>query len=253
VEERPLAVITGGSSGIGLALARRLLARGWRLALLARNAERLEAAVAGLGGAEAGVEGHVCDVAAEGQVEAVAERLLARGGVDLLVANAGVPARFDALATGRAEARAAAEVNYVGLVASVHAFWPGLVASRGRVLAVVSVAGTVATPRGAPYGASKHAALAYCRALAATAPRSGVDVLIANPGPVATPGFPQTRLLEGRLARHVVRTDDECADGILRALDAGRREVFLPAWWRGAAVLQAAFPGTVARLAARFG
>jgi len=253
VEERPLAVITGGSSGIGLALARRLAARGWRIALLARNADRLEAAVAALGGAAAGVEGHVCDVAADGELEAVAERLLARGGVELLVANAGVPARVDALGTGRAEARAAMEINYVGLVASVRAFWPGLAASRGRVVAVVSVAGTIATPRSAPYGASKHAALAYARALGATAPRSGVDVLVVNPGPVATPGFPQTRLLADRLTRRAVITDDACADGILRALDAGRREVFLPGWWRAGAVLQAAFPGTVARVAARFG
>jgi short-subunit dehydrogenase len=253
VDDRPLAVVTGGSSGIGLAVARRLGARGWRLALLARNAERLERAVAGLGGAAAGVEGHVCDVAADGELEAVAERLLARGGVDLLVANAGVPARFDALATGRAEARGAIEINYVGLVASVQAFWPGLVASRGRVVAVVSVAGAIATPRGAPYGASKHAALAYARALGATAPRHGVGVLIVNPGPVATAGFPQTRLLADRFARRAVITDDACADGILAALDAGRREVFLPAWWRAGAVLQAAFPGTVARLAARFG
>jgi hypothetical protein len=44
-----------------------------------------------------------------------------------------------------------------------------------------------------------------------------------------------------------------CADGILRALDDGRREVFLPGWWRAAAVLQAAFPGTAARIAARVG
>jgi short-subunit dehydrogenase len=252
--ERPLAVITGGSSGIGLALARRLAGRGWRLALLARDEGRLERAVSQLGGAEHGVEGHRCDVAADGQVEAVAARLreLERG-VDLLVANAGIPGRLDALATDRVQARAVADVNYLGLVATVHAFWPALVPARGRVVAVVSVAGTVVAPRGAPYAASKHAALAYARALGAVAPRSGVGVLVANPGPVATPGFPQTRLLEDRLARRVVLGEDACADGILRALDAGRREVFLPGWWRAAAVMQAALPGTMARLAARWG
>ena len=135
----------------------------------------------------------------------------------------------------------------------MHAFWPGLVANEGRVVGVVSVAGTVATPRGAPYAASKHAALAYMRALGAVAPRHGVGVLVVNPGPVATPGFPQTRVLERRLARHAVISDARCADGILRALDDGRREVFLPGWWRAAALLQAAFPGTVARAAGRFG
>jgi len=248
-------VITGGSSGIGLALARRLGARGWRLALLARHEARLAAAVEDLGGAARGVSGHVCDVAEPGAIEGLAERILAAegGGVDLVIANAGIPARYDAIATGRAEAAAAIDVNYLGLVATVRAFWPGLVASGGRVVGVVSVAGAIATPRGAPYGASKHAALAYMRALGAVAPRHGVGVLVVNPGPVATPGFPQTRVLERRLARRAVISDARCADGILRALDDGRREVFLPGWWRAAAVLQAAFPGTVARAAARFG
>lgn len=247
-------MITGGSSGIGLALARRLGARGWRLALLARHEERLAAAVAALGGAARGVEGRVCDVAAPGAVEALGACLLeAEGGVDLVVASAGIPGRYDAVATGREEAASVSAVNYLGLVGTVRAFWPGLVANGGRVVAVVSVAGTVATPRGAPYAASKHAALAYMRALGAAAPRHGVGVLVANPGPVATPGFPQTRLLQRRLARRVVISEERCADGILRALDDGRREVFLPGWWRAAALLQAAVPGTVARAAGRFG
>jgi short-subunit dehydrogenase len=254
VDARPFAVITGGSSGIGLALARRLAARGWRLALLARHQQRLAAAVDELGGSARDIAGHVCDVAEPGAIEALAVRMLeAVGGVDLVVANAGIPGRIDAVATGREEAAAVSAVNYLGLVATVHAFWPGLVANGGRVVGVVSVAGTVATPRGAPYAASKHAALAYMRALGAAAPRHGVGVLVANPGPVATPGFPQTRVLERRLARRVVISDDRCADGILRALDDGRREVFLPGWWRAAALLQAAFPGTVARAAGRFG
>jgi short-subunit dehydrogenase len=80
-----------------------------------------------------------------------------------------------------------------------------------------------------------------------------VGVLIANPGPVVTPGFPQTRLVEDPLRRRVVISDADCADGILRALDAGRREIYLPGWWRAASVLQAAFPGTIARIAARIG
>ena len=195
-------MITGGSSGIGLALARRLAARGWRLTLLARNEERLAAAVEELGGAARGMAGHACDVAEPGAIEALAARLLeAEGGVDLVVANAGIPGRFDAVATGREEAAAVSAVNYLGLVATVHAFWPGLVASGGRVVGIASVAGTVATPRGAPYAASKHAALAYLRALGAVAPRHGVGVLVVNPGPVETPGFPQTRVLQRRLAR----------------------------------------------------
>ena len=164
------------------------------------------------------------------------------------MANAGIPGRFDAVATGREEAAAVSAVNYLGLVATVHAFWPGLVANGGRVVGVVSVAGTVATPRGAPYAASKHAALAYMRALGGRRAAARGGGAVANPGPVATARLPADPRAgaAGSPAASVI-SDDRCADGILRALDDGRREVFLPGWWRAAALLQAAFPGTVAR------
>ena len=145
-------------------------------------------------------------------------------------------------------------VNYLGLVATVHAFWPGLVANGGRVVGVVSVAGTVATPRGAPYAASKHAALAYMRALGgrcAAARRGGAG---REPRPRGDPRLPaDARAASAGSPAAWSSPTTRCADGILHALDDGRREVFLPGWWRAAALLQAAFPGTVARVAGRFG
>ena len=248
----PFALVTGASSGIGLALARRLVRRGFEVELWARGAERLEGAIEGLGGAAAGVTGRLCDVADPAAVaEAAAAVLRDHPAVALLVGNAGVPGRRSVLETDVASARRVMDVNYLGLVAVTHALWPGLVAGGGQVVNVCSVAGTVALTKSAPYAASKHAALAWSRSLAAAAPRAGVHVLTVNPGPVATAGFPQAALVAHPVLRRLVLSDEACAEAVLRALDARRTEIFVPAWWRVVGVLQALAPTLVARVAAR--
>ena len=247
--KRPFAVISGGSSGIGLALARRLAARGYDLALIARGEDRLRSAAAALGGT---IEVHVVDVGDPAAIDRVATAILARHPtIDLLVCNAGIPGRSGVLDVDPARARAVMDVNYHGMVGLTRALWPALMVSGGRVVNVCSVAGTVAIGASAPYTASKHAALAWSRALAGAAGRSGVRVLTVNPGPVATEGFPQTRLLERRQARRLVISADRCADAIVTALDRRRTEIFVPGWWRIVGVLQAIAPATVARLGAR--
>jgi short-subunit dehydrogenase len=252
MDARPLAVITGGSSGIGLALARRLATRHWRLALVARGAERLEAAALSLP-VETSV--HVCDVGDPDAVVALAAELLTlgQGRIDMLVCNAGIPGRSGALDVDPAVARQVMDINYHGMVGLTRALWPGLVTAKGRVVNVCSVAGTVALARSAPYAASKHAALAWSRALAAAAPSDGVRVLTVNPGPVTTAGFPQTKLLAHPIARRFVVTDEACAAAIVRGLENRKREIFVPQWWRLAGIAQAIAPDTIARLAARAG
>jgi short-subunit dehydrogenase len=250
MDTRPLAVITGGSSGIGLALAHRLARRQWRLALVARGEERLQAAAASL---PVETTAHVCDVGDPEAVLALAAELTALGGgrIDLLVCNAGIPGRSGALDVDPAVARHVMDVNYAGMVGITRALWPALTAARGRVVNVCSVAGTVALARAAPYAASKHAALAWSRALAAAAPADGVRVLTVNPGPVPTPGFPQADLLAHPLARRLVVSEEACAAAIIRGLEKRRREIFVPEWWRLAGVLQALAPSATARAAAR--
>ena len=250
--DRPFAIVTGGSSGIGRALAGRLVGRGMAVELWARGEERLEAAAVALRAAGGDVRTRVCDVASDEDVAAAAAETVAAGrGVDLLVANAGVPGRVSVLEADVEAARRVLDVNYLGVVRVTHALWPAVVAARGRIVTICSVAGTVAAPQSAPYNASKHAALAWSRALAAAAPRHGVRVLTVNPGPVATAGFPQTRLLTDPLRRRVVIDEEACAAAVVRALDRGRTEVFVPPWWRVPAVVQAVAPGLMARLVAR--
>jgi uncharacterized protein len=244
----PVAVVTGASSGIGEALARRLAERGWRCVLLARRRERLEALAAELDG-----EFEVCDVRERAQVERAAEAVLSRHPrVKLLANNAGVPGRVRFLDAAPERIEEVLRTNYLGSVWMLRSFHAALAAAApSHVVNVVSVAGTVAFPPSGPYAASKHAQLAFSRATAAQLRPEGIHVLTVNPGFVHTEGFPNRDRFRGRLLRGLVLEPDHVAGSIVRALDRGRLEIFVPWWYRGAAIGQALAPAATARLLAR--
>ncbi|MGI9117673.1 MAG: SDR family NAD(P)-dependent oxidoreductase [Gaiellales bacterium] len=244
--QRPLIVVTGGSSGIGLALARRLRRPDADLLLVARGADRLAVAAAELGCATL-----AADLATEQGVAALAERIAGVARIPVLVNNAGGPFRTPLLEHDPDEARAAIDLLYLAMVRVTAAAWPALVAARGSVINVVSVAGTVSTGSAPHYAAAKHAAIAWSRGLHVEAAAEGVHVLTANPGPVATTAFPHDRLRGHRWLRHAVIEDERCADTIVRAWARRRAESFHPEWWRVATVAQALAPATMARLARR--
>jgi short-subunit dehydrogenase len=243
-----VAVVTGGSSGIGLATARLLAERGWRCVLLARGRERLEAAAA-----ELGAEPEPCDVSERSEVEEAARRIGRRHpAIHLLINNAGIPGRGGFLEVEPERIEAVLRTNYLGSVWCTRAFLPLLeAAAPADVVNVVSVAGLVAHGASGPYSASKHAQLAFSRAATADLGRRGVRVHAVCPGPVETPGFPQRSLLERRLARRTVLRPEQVADAILAAVERGRAEVVVPRYLRLAGVAQAALPSTIARLATR--
>jgi short-subunit dehydrogenase len=241
-------VVTGGSSGIGAAVARLLAGRGWRCVLLARGRERLEALAA-----EIGAEAEPCDVAERAQVEDVARRVAARHpAVHLLVNNAGIPGRGSFLEVEPERIEAVIRTNYLGSVWCTRAFLPSLeAAAPADVVNVVSVAGLVAHGASGPYSAAKHAQLAFSRAVTGELGRRGVRVHTLCPGPVATPGFPQSRLLERRLAGRVVLRPEQVADAVLATVERGRAEVVLPRYLRLVGVAQALAPSTLTRLGTR--
>ena len=243
-----VAVVTGGSSGIGAALARALAERDWHCVLLARREERLRALSEDIDG-----EFEVCDVADHGSVRDVAARVLRRHPlVHLLVNNAGIPARRSFL---DADARVIEDVvrtNYLGGVWCLRAFLPGLdAAAPSDVVNVVSVAGTVAFPPSGPYSASKHAQLAFSRATAAELRALGIRVHTVKPGFVETEGFPQHWL--PRAARRLVIGPDRVADHIVESIERGRGETMVPAYYAPVAQLQALLPNLFARALARRG
>lgn len=251
-----VAAVTGGSSGIGAAIARELAGRGWRCVLIARNEERLRAVAGEIGG-----EYEVCDVGDRAAVERTAAAVTARHPrIKMLVNNAGYSGRLLGERGRRGLIDADPEqleqlvrVNFLGAVWCLRGFMPALRAARpAHVVNVASVAGAVAVPPG-PYSATKHALVAFSRALAATLPAEGIHVLTVNPGFVETPGFPQRGVLGNRLLERAVVEPDYVAKRILRAVSGNRREIFVPSWYRVAAWAQWLAPGLVSRLLGRRG
>ena len=132
--------------------------------LVARGEERLRALAD-----ELGAEAEVCDVADRAAVDALAARVTARHPrIKLLVNNAGIPGRADFVTGDPDRIENVMRINYLGGVWCLRAFLPALeAAAPSDVVNVVSVAGTVALPPSGPYAASKHAQLAFSRAVAA--------------------------------------------------------------------------------------
>jgi uncharacterized protein len=245
-----VAVVTGGSSGIGAAIARALARDGWQCILLARGEDRLKRVAAEIGGEYA-----LCDVRDREAVERTAEELRARHpAIGLLVNNAGIPGRSGFLEMEPEQIEDVLRTNYLGSVWCLRAFLPALEAGApSAVVNNVSVEGAVAFPPVGPYAASKHAQLAFSRALAAQLPSRGISVHTVNAGWVETEGFPQrTTLRPGPLHRAILEPD-AVARLVLRMIARDRREAFIPWWFRPIAAAQGAFPGLFARVLGRAG
>ena len=243
-----LAVVTGASSGIGEATARELARRGWRPVLVARRQDRLERLATELDG-----EYEVCDVSDRADVDRAATAILQRHPrIDLLVNNAGIPGRgtFFSLEPQRIEA--VLRTNYLGGVWMVRALEAALQPG-AHVVNVVSVAGTVAFAPAGPYAASKHAQLAFSRSLAGLLADRGVRVHTVLPGFVETVGFPQRSVLRNPFFRRAVITPNVVAERIANAVESGKRELYVPRWYRLFSLAQVLLPGLSARVVARSG
>jgi len=249
-----IAVVTGASSGIGEATTRELARRRWHCVLLARRQERLEAIASEIGG-----EAEVCDVTDRAQVEEVAARVLERHPrIALLVNNAGVPGRGTFVTAEPEMVERVLRTNYLGGVWCTRAYLPGLRAEaatgRAHIVNVVSVAGTIAFAPAGPYTAAKHAQLAFSRSLAATLRTERIQVHSVLPGFVETEGFKPRSTVSSSLMRRFVIDADEVAVAIVDAVEKGKREITVP-WfpYRFASILQALFPGLIARLVGSYG
>lgn len=182
----PVALVTGGSRGLGLALVGLLTARGWRVVTDARDGAALRAAVAPLPRPDlvTAVPGDVCDLRHREALLVAADRL---GGLDALVNNAGVlgPSPRPALAAFPAAALARVlEVNAVAPAALAREALPLLIPRRGRVIAVTSDAAVEAYAGWGAYGASKAALEQLTAVLGVENP--GLRVYSFDPGDMAT-------------------------------------------------------------------
>jgi short-subunit dehydrogenase len=218
--------------------------REWTCVVVGRREDRLREVAEEIDG-----EYEVCDVADREAVWRLAEAIRERHPeVGLLVNNAGIPGRGNFLDLDPERIEELVRVNYLGSVWCLLALLPALEAGApSHVVNVVSVAGTVAI---GPYSASKHAQLAFSRSVARELRPRGIHVHTVNPGFVHTEGFPQDWLLRGRFGR-VVIGPDAVADRIVSAVDRDRAEIFVPRWYRAAALAQAIAPGAFRRVGAR--
>ena len=240
----PVAVITGGATGIGEAVARRLAGLGWHCVLVGRREDRLRATAAEIGG-----EYEVCDVSDRAAVERMAAAVRERHPeVGLLMNSAGIPERGDFLEVPPERIEELVRINYLGSVWCLLALLPALeAAAPSHVVNIVSVSGTVAI---GPYSASKHAQLGFSRSVARELRPRRIHVHTVNPGFIHTEGFPQDWLLRGRFGWIVVGPE-LVAKRTVRAIERNKPEIVVPRWYRVASIAQALFPGLFVRARAQ--
>ncbi len=189
----PLAIVTGASSGIGAATARRLAAEGFHVIAGARRTDRLEALVAEIRAAGGSATAVALDVTDDDSVAALASSLT--GPVTVLVNNAGVALGLDPVEAADVEDwRWMYEVNVLGTVRTTRALLPALERSgAGTVVIVSSTAGLIVYEGGGGYTAAKHAQTAVAETLRLELCGRPVRVVEINPGMVKTEEFSLNR------------------------------------------------------------
>ena len=200
------ALVTGGSSGIGYAIARMLRDEGYGVTVSARNRERLEAAAA-----ELGAEPIAGDVAREADCEQIVTQHRARfERLDVLVncAGVGVAARIEELETKHWDLQL--NVNLRGAFLVTRFALPLLKEARGIVVNISSIAGTMAAPGLAAYGAAKAGLISLTRSLNAEHADDGIRATAICPGFVDTPmaawtGMPSDEMIQPEDCAEVVR------------------------------------------------
>jgi short-subunit dehydrogenase len=242
-----IALVTGASSGIGKATARRLAGEpAAHLVLVARRRERLEALAAELGGATV----IAADLVDPGTPALVAERVEAEHGrLDLLVNNAGVGGRGAFADSGWAGMERAMAVNFDAHVRLTEALLPLLRRSApSAIINVGSVASRVSRPGAGAYSASKFALVGWTEALHMEERPHGVHVGLVQPGFAVTEGFPQRKLVERPLTRWMVSSDTKVAKAIVDAWKRRRAERYVPRPYALVPVARTLLPGLYRRV-----
>jgi short-subunit dehydrogenase len=227
---KPLAFVTGASSGIGQALAARFHEAGYRLALAARRTAEIEAWVASRGIGTGDVQVYGADVAQIDSIVGAGADCIQRQGVpDVVIANAGISVGIDTEDRGDLDVLAETlTVNNVGLAATFHPFVAAMrKRGSGRLVGIASVAAIRGLPGHGAYCASKAGVVAYCESLRGELRASGVKVVTLLPGYVDTP------LTQGnRYGMPFLLQPEAFADRAFRAIEAGASYRVIP-WQMG--------------------
>jgi NADP-dependent 3-hydroxy acid dehydrogenase YdfG len=238
--------VTGGARGIGLAVARALVAQGSRVAI-----GDLDGEVAALAAQRIGALGLTLDVRDESSFEAFLATVRdALGPIDTLVNSAGLAAIGGFTGSSAEEESAMFAVNSGGVTRGMRLVLPSMVnRGSGRIVNIASASGRIAAPHAAVYSATKHAVVALTEAVQFELLGTGVRLTAVMPSVVGTE-------MSAGLTTHGIRkvSADRVADSVVRVL---RREhppltVMIPGWLRGVAAIDSVSPLWVRSLARRF-
>lgn len=229
------ALVTGASAGIGLAVAKRLAARGLEVWMAARGGERLGREVEALRAAGGKAHALVLDIA---DCDATVARLAAldeeAGGIDLVVANAGLAGARGGIPLPDctwADVRDVLHTNLLGAAATFYPFiGPMLRRGHGHLVGISSLGADCPIARAAPYGASKAGLTFFLESADIELRARGIDVTIIHPGFVSTPAGDE---LAGVAPRPLLMSADRAAALIDRAIVTRARLVRFP-WVMGA-------------------
>jgi NAD(P)-dependent dehydrogenase (short-subunit alcohol dehydrogenase family) len=234
-----VALITGGSSGIGRATALRLASYGAKVAVAARNTKALDAVVEAAAGLGAEALAVPTDVLQMEQCRAAVENTVSRfGRLDILICSAGISMRAYFANSNLEAMDRVARVNFLGTLYTTYYAVPHIKKTRGSLVGLSSLTGLRGIPSYALYGATKYAVQGLYDALRLELWRDGVHVGVVAPGFVDTP-----------LREHVIGPDgqpwetpppppfriwpvEKCVDRIIRLLLKRRRQSNLP-WFMG--------------------
>lgn len=226
-------IVTGASSGIGLASARQFGALGANVVMAARSVEKMESLASTVAPADR-VLCVKCDVTDEEDCKALIEAAVKRfGGIDILVNNAGISMRAMFKDLDLKVIHSLMDVNFWGTVNCTKFALPYLLERRGQLVGVISIAGFSALPARTGYSASKYAVRGFLDTIRMEHMKDGLNVLVFAPGytssnvrnaALTADGTAQgeTPLDEGKLM-----SAEECARHLARALWRRRRQVVL--------------------------
>jgi len=239
-----VAIVTGGASGIGRALAEELGHRGARLVIADLNREGVEAVAHSLQESGVDVSAITADVSRIESLEAIVDEAMARHGrIDLLFNNAGVGwgGAFETMSQGEIER--VLSINLGSVLRMTSLVYPIMIRQgHGHIINMASVDGLIPKPHQAAYCATKHGIASFSHALSVEGQAHGVSVSVACPGLVNT----NIRNTSAAILRDKVEAGsappsnrmmsaDECARHILRGVERGQETIivafFRPIWW----------------------
>jgi NAD(P)-dependent dehydrogenase (short-subunit alcohol dehydrogenase family) len=256
-------LITGGSRGLGLALARQVSAEGARVVICGRDAESLERAYDSLAKTQGDVLALTADVTSQESVREMIDAVRQRfGTIDVLINNAGVIEVGPAVTMSVADYEEAMATNFWGMLYPTLEVLPDMRArGAGRIVNITSIGGKLGVPHLLPYSASKFAAVGFSQGLRAEVAGDGIKVVTVCPGLMRT-GSPRNAIFRGKHeSEYAWFSISDALPGLSisaeraarRIIDACRRgdaEVLFPFPARIAAVVNAVSPGMTAAVLA---